>query len=79
MPRLSIRSARHLGGAAISSRPYLANRQVVADNDQVFVIEVLVDQIGLDVDEQVRARLHGWARDLDEHVSGGLDISRGQR
>lgn len=41
---------------------YLANKQVVADHDQVIGIEVMVGALGLDVAEQVQTTLHGWAR-----------------
>lgn len=43
---------------------YLANKQVVADHDQVIGIEVMIGAMGLDAAEQVQSTLHRWARDL---------------
>lgn len=42
---------------------YLSNKKVVADDDSVLGMELMLGAIGLNVARNVQTALHGWARD----------------
>ena len=47
-----------------SSLLYLANKQVVADDDRALGVELMVGALGLNVANQVQTSLHQWYRDV---------------
>ena len=47
-----------------SSLIYLANKQVVADDDRALGVELMVGALGLNIANQVQSSLHQWYRDV---------------